>query len=184
MTSAPSQTIWTIGHSTRPLAEFLDLLRAHRIGLLVDVRAIPYSRRYPHFHTETLGQASDAAGIAYRHLPGLGGRRRAQPASPHRGWKNLSFRGYADYMDSPEFSLALAELIRLAEHARTAIMCAEAVPWRCHRSLISDGLLVRGWAVLHILSGTKADPHQLPDWAHVEAGRLSYPGSPPPASLF
>jgi uncharacterized protein (DUF488 family) len=151
-------------------------LQAHGITLLADVRALPYSRRNPQFNADALPKSLKAGEIAYRHLPGLGGRRAPQPDSRHQGWKNPSFRGYADYMDTPAFQEALQELMGLASQFRTAIMCAEAVPWRCHRSLIADALVVRGWAVLHIMSETKADAHHLPAWASVEQAELSYPG--------
>jgi uncharacterized protein (DUF488 family) len=181
-----AKSVWTIGHSTRSLSAFIRLLQAHGIRVLADVRSLPYSRRNPQFNADTLPKSLKAAGVAYRHLPGLGGRRAGQPASPHRGWKNPGFRGYADYMDTPAFSSALDHLINLATESETAIMCAEAVPWRCHRSLIADALLVSGWTVLHIMNEAQAEPHHLPPWARVEDGRLAYPGESelPAATLF
>lgn len=168
--------IWTIGHSTRSLEEFIGLLRAHGVTLLADVRSLPYSRRNPQFNADALAKSLEPAGVMYRHLAGLGGRRAPQLHSRHPGWKNLSFRGYADYMDTHTFQDALQQLIGLATQCPTTIVCAEAVPWRCHRSLIADALLIQGWTVFHIINETKADPHRLPAWARVEDGRLAYPG--------
>ena len=168
-------TLWTIGHSTRPLDEFLGLLRAHDIQVLVDVRTTPYSRRNPQFNQTLLAASLKDAGFAYRHLPGLGGRRKSRPDSVNLGWRNASFRGYADYMQQEAFWTALNELMVSGRKERTAIMCAEAVPWRCHRSLISDALVSRGWTVRHILTTAKADEHQLTSFAVVDQGALTYP---------
>ncbi len=180
-------TLWTVGHSTRPLEEFLELLQAHGIRTLADVRIIPYSRHNPQFHTATLAQALQATDIQYCHILALGGRRKARPDSPNLGWRNEMFRGYADYMETAPFQVGLAELLQLADTGPTAIMCAEAVPWRCHRSLIADALVVRGWTVRHILTSAKADPHQLTPFAEWKHGILSYPkpaGPESPPRLF
>lgn len=167
--------ILTIGHSARPLEEFLHLLEAHAVSLLVDVRKMPRSRTNPQFNRDTLPAALGAAGIAYIDMPGLGGLRRRRPDSPNGGWKNASFQGYADYMLTPGFAAALDELIERAEGQRAALMCAEAVPWRCHRSLIADALIVRGLPVAHILSARRTQPHALRPFARVEGTRLTYP---------
>ncbi len=169
----------TVGHSNRELPDFLELLRAHKIELLADVRTVPRSRHNPQFNRETLPASLAAAGIGYTHLPGLGGLRKPRSDSRNTGWRNLSFRGYADYMQTPEFHQNLNALIRLAGEHRTAIMCAEAVPWRCHRSLIADALTAGGVEVYHILSPTKADRHKLTKFARVEDGGVTYP----PAAL-
>jgi uncharacterized protein (DUF488 family) len=172
---SPPQTIWTIGHSNRPLAEFLHLLQAHGTTLVVDVRKMPGSRRHPQFGRDTLPQSLRDAGIGYVHLPGLGGLRRRRPDSPNAGWENASFQGYADYMLTPEFERSLAELLERATGERAVLMCAEAVPWRCHRSLIADALVVRGVDVEHILSPTRTQRHALRPWARAEGTRLTYP---------
>lgn len=165
----------TIGHSNRPLPAFLDLLKAHRVGLLVDVRTVPRSRHNPQFNREMLPLALEAEGIRYEHLPGLGGLRHARKDSPNTAWKNLSFRGYADYMQTGEFSRNLEILQELVQGNRLAIMCAESVPWRCHRSLVADALTIRGIPVEHILSPTKTQLHQLTSFARVEGTRITYP---------
>jgi uncharacterized protein (DUF488 family) len=169
-------TVWTIGHGTRPADELVRLLTAHGVRLLADVRTVPRSRRNPQFNRETLPETLAAAGIVYRHLAGLGGLRRARPDSVNTAWRNASFRGYADYMGTGEFAAALEELLALAGAAPTAVMCAETVPWRCHRSLIADALLVRGVDVHHIV-GAAADPHRLTPFARLEHGRLTYPAA-------
>lgn len=169
--------ILTIGHSTRPLEEFIALLQAHGATLLADVRTVPRSRRNPQFNRETLPTALAAAGIGYRHLAGLGGLRRPRPDSENLAWENEGFRGFADYMGTPEFEAALGELLELARRKRVAIMCAEAVPWRCHRSLIADALVARGVAVEHILSPTRRQPHTLTRFARIESGRVVYPAT-------
>ena len=168
-------TIWTVGHSTRPIGEFTDLLRAHEICLLVDVRTIPRSRYNPQFNTETLAQSLREAGLQYRHLPELGGLRKPKKDSLNDGWRNASFRGYADYMQTDKFQRALEELMVYGTGTRTAIMCAEAVPWRCHRSLIADALVARGCEVSHILSQVKADGHRLTPFAVIDGNTLVYP---------
>jgi uncharacterized protein (DUF488 family) len=167
----------TVGHSNRPIGEFLDLLTAHGVKLLVDVRTVPKSRYNPQFNRETLPGSVAEIGIAYMHLPGLGGLRKPRPDSRNTGWRNLSFRGYADFMQTPEFDQKLAQLMDFTSERRTAIMCAEAVPWRCHRSLIADALTARGVEIFHILSPAKADPHKLTAFAHIEGVRVTYPSS-------
>lgn len=164
----------TIGHSTRSIEEFIDILRSHGVDLLVDVRTVPKSRHNPQFHIENLPQSLRAAGIGYLHLPALGGLRRARSDSRNTAWRNASFRGYADYMETPGFEAALNELLHRCEGRRAAVMCAEAVPWRCHRSMISDALTARGETVEHIMSATDRKPHELTKFAHVENGRVSY----------
>ena len=170
--------LWTIGHSTRSLEAFVELLRAHGIERLVDVRRFPRSRRHPHFNTDALADTLPGAGVSYRHLPGLGGFRRARPDSRNAGWRNASFRGYADYMETDEFAGHLATLLEEARAGPTAYMCAEAVPWRCHRSLISDALVARGVEVRHILGPAPAELHTLTAGARVEGRRVVYPGEP------
>lgn len=174
--------MFTVGHSNRTLDEFTELLKAHRISVLVDVRAVPRSHHNPQFNRETLPRVLEAEGIAYEHLPGLGGLRRASKDSMNTGWRNASFRGYADYMQTEEFARNLAALTELGTLQKAAIMCAEAVPWRCHRSLIADALTIRGIPVMHIASAAKAEPHQLTSFARVEGTRIMYPG--PELELF
>lgn len=169
------KTIYTLGHSTRSLEEFLDLLRMHGVQRILDVRSLPGSRRYPHFNSEALKDSLAQAGIDYRHLPGLGGRRKVRADSKNTGWRHPAFRGYADYMASAEFSLALQEAMDLAAERPSALLCAEAVPWRCHRSLIGDAFLIWGWQVLDIIGPAKPHPHQLTDFAKVEGEQVSYP---------
>lgn len=165
----------TIGHSNRPLAELIGMLQAHGVDLLVDVRTVPKSRHNPQFNTENLPQPLRQAGIEYMHMPGLGGLRHARKDSINTGWRNASFRGYADYMQTLEFDSALAGLLQAAEGRRAAVMCAEAVPWRCHRSMIADALTARGIEVEHIMSAAKRSPHRLTSFAHVDGTRVSYP---------
>jgi uncharacterized protein (DUF488 family) len=167
--------IWTIGHSNRSLEEFLALLQAHRIELLVDIRTVPRSGHNPQFSRDSLQKALPSAGIRYVHMAALGGLRHPRRDSVNLAWRNASFRGYADYMQTAEFEKALDELLALASERRTAVMCAEAVPWRCHRSLIGDALLVRGVAVEDILSATSARPHTLTPFAVVAGTRITYP---------
>jgi uncharacterized protein (DUF488 family) len=166
-------TIYTIGHSTRPWEEFGTLLEEHRITRLVDVRAYPSSRRHPQFNSASLEASLSAVGIDYVHERALGGRRAPRRDSSNTAWRNDAFRGYADYMETDEFGAALDRLVHLAAARPTAIMCAEAVPWRCHRSLISDALVARGLRVLHILDG-RAGPHKLTAFARIIDGRVSY----------
>jgi uncharacterized protein (DUF488 family) len=167
--------VFTVGHSTRELDDFVRLLQAHAVACVADVRSVPRSRRNPQFNREALPGALCHHGIAYVPLPALGGLRHSRADSPNGGWRNASFRGFADYMAMPEFAAGLAELIALAEQQRTTIMCAEAVPWRCHRSLIADALLVRGVTVEHILSASRRAPHHLTPWANVSGTTITYP---------
>ena len=168
------QVIWTIGHSTRSIKEFLDLIMRHGIRQLVDVRAIPFSRHNPQFNQDALATSLPTAEITYSHVPALGGRRKSRSDSKNTGWRNASFRGYADYMQTPNFQTAMQELTGLAAHIRTAIMCAEAVPWRCHRSLIGDAFIAQAWTVLDIVGESEPQAHRLPAWARVENGVLTY----------
>jgi uncharacterized protein (DUF488 family) len=158
----------TIGHSTHPIEEFMRMLAAHGVETLVDVRTIPRSRHNPQFNRETLPESLQAAGIEYVHMQGLGGLRHARRDSVNTGWRNLSFRGFADYMQTPEFAAALQQLIELSSARPTAIMCSEAVPWRCHRSLIADAIGVRGIPVEHIMTAATRKPHTLTPFAHVD----------------
>jgi uncharacterized protein (DUF488 family) len=176
--------IWTSGHSTRPICEFTDLLLAHQISLLVDVRAVPRSRFNPQFNRDTLAQSLRNAGLRYRHLPGLGGLRKPAKNSVNDGWRNTSFRGYADYMQTEEFCTALEALMTYSSGEKTAIMCAEVVPWRCHRSLIADALVSRGWDTRHIMSSTQATPHVITAFAKWEKGTLFYSKQTDSPSLF
>ncbi len=169
-------TIYTIGHSTYDIAAFLRLLQAFQIELLVDVRRFPKSRRSPHFNDDALRQSLLARQIGYLHLEGLGGRRRADPTSINTAWKNASFRGYADYMQTAEFEQNLTRLMEVAGEKRVVIMCAEAVPWRCHRSLIGDALIARGFAVEDIFNEKTSRSHHLPAWAKVAGTVVTYPG--------
>lgn len=167
-------TIYTIGHSTRSFEEFLGLLKAHGIVQLADVRTLPGSRRHPQFSRETLSAALVSHGVAYRHFGALGGLRRPLPDSPNVYWRNESFRGYADHMQSAAFGEAIQDLIGFAAGGATAVMCAEAVWWRCHRSLLADALLVRGVTVCHILGPAPAEPHQLCESARTEGTIITY----------
>jgi len=175
--------IFTIGHSTRSLEQFIDLLRAHGVTLVADVRTVPRSRHNPQFNRDTLPEALAAAGIGYRHVPGLGGLRRTSPDSANTGWRNASFRGFADYLQTAEFAAGLDELLGLAKQWRVAIMCAEAVPWRCHRSLIADALFARGIPVEHILSAGSTQPHRPTSFACVEGTCVTYPAPVEPAGV-
>jgi len=170
-------TIYTVGHSTHPIEEFIALLQAHGVKRLVDVRTIPKSRHNPQFMKDALATSLRAAGISYRWMRVLGGLRHTHEDSPNGGWRNASFRGYADYMQTPEFAAAVDDLVAHAKHDDLAIMCSEAVPWRCHRSLIGDALLVRGVKVLDIMSKTSARPHELTPFAHVDGTDITYPPS-------
>jgi len=167
--------VFTIGHSTRTLDELVEILRAHGVDRLVDVRTMPRSRHNPQFNRESLSKALRNRRVSYRHMKALGGLRRAQPDSLNGGWRNSSFRGFADYMQTPEFAHALDALIALADDKTVAIMCAEAVPWRCHRSLIADALCIRGFEVRDIMSGTKAALHKLSPMAKVHGRKITYP---------
>ncbi len=176
MLTPAEATVWTIGHSTRTWEEFLDLLREHRISLLVDVRHFPRSAHVPWTNRDSISPSLAAAGIGYAHLEALGGYRRPSKDSVNTGWRNAGFRGYADHMGSRDFAAALEGLISLAKTQPTAIMCAEAVPWRCHRGLLADALLVRSVRVVHILSPGTTQEHTLTPFARVMGGRITYPG--------
>jgi uncharacterized protein (DUF488 family) len=169
--------IMTIGHSTRSIEEFIRLVEAHGVWRLIDIRTIPRSRHNPQFSRENLAPALRNAGIRYRHMPGLGGLRRPGGGSVNVGWRNPSFRGYADYMQTATFIHTLDRCIELAKRERSVLMCAEAVPWRCHRSLISDALLVRGVQASEITSGVRARPHSLTSWAQVIGTQVTYPAA-------
>lgn len=172
--------IHTIGHSTRSLDELVSLLREHDITRLADVRRYPASRRYPHFSRESLELSLPTHGILYQHFEDLGGRRKAEKSSPNGAWTNDQFRGYADYMGTPEFHAAIDRL--LAHERETAVMCAEAVPWRCHRNLVADELVRRGVEVVHIVGPGSLKPHALSKMACLESDRVVYP--PPQATMF
>lgn len=167
--------VLTVGHSTRPIEQFVGLLQAHGVARVVDVRTVPKSRRNPQFGQDLLPGSLESAGIGYTHMPSLGGLRRARPDSPNAGWRNASFRGYADYMQTAPFAQAVEEVIELAHKERVALMCAEAVPWRCHRSLIADALLVRGIPSEDIASATRRTPHKLTPFARVRGTEITYP---------
>ena len=170
--------LYTIGHSTRTLDDFIGLLKREGVSHLVDVRAFPTSARYPHFNQSNLADGLAAAGIRYTHFPALGGRRKVRRDSHNTLWRNAGFRGYADYMETREFSAAMHDLLLLASRESTAIMCAEAVPWRCHRSLISDAALGRGSEVFHILDGG-TQPHHLTSFGRIDAtGNIHYDVAP------
>ena len=173
--SAIHPAIFTIGHSTRTIETFIELLHARGVKRMIDVRTIPRSRHNPQFNRETLPETLLPAGIAYTHVAALGGLRHARPDSLNTGWRNASFRGFADYMQTLEFAAGLKALIEAAGDERIAIVCAEAVPWRCHRSLIADALTVRGYPVEHILGAARTQPHSLTPFAKVRGKRITYP---------
>jgi uncharacterized protein (DUF488 family) len=173
--SASQPEIFTVGHSTHPLDEFVSLLERHRVACLVDVRLIPRSRRFPHFNSERLAADLPKRGIRYVHIAALGGRRKPTAGSVNTGWRVDAFRGYADYLQTDEFQAAFEELTALARAERTAIMCAEGLWWRCHRRLISDVLVARGWKVLHIAPNGSLTEHELTSFAEVHDGRVTYP---------
>ncbi len=168
--------IFAVGHSTRPLSELVELLRSNGVVALADVRSIPRSRHNPQYDQRALAAGLERAGIAYAHLPRLGGLRRARRDSPNLAWRNASFRGYADHMLTPEFAEGLVQLRQLAQDGPVAVMCAEAVPWRCHRSLLADALLAHGVVVRHIVGPGRSTPHRLTPFARVEGRRVTYPG--------
>lgn len=170
----PPATLWTVGHSTRPIDEFLALLSLHGVTRVADVRRFAGSRRHPQFQPAVLERSLANAGIGYSAVPGLGGRRRPRPDSPHTAWRNEAFRGYADYMDTPEFAAAVRELAGLARADRVAIMCAEGVWWRCHRSMIADAFKAHGWTVLHILGPGEPREHPYTPVARIVEGELVY----------
>ena len=180
--TAPRTTVYTVGHSTLPIERFLAVLRAHGIERLADVRTVPRSRRNPQFNSDALAESLRAAGIEYVPLRELGGLRKPRADSPNAGWRNDGFRGYADYMQTPEFARGLESLLKLGRERRTAIMCAEAVPWRCHRSLVADALAVRGVPVVDILGETERREHALTPFARVHGTTITYP--PAQASLL
>jgi uncharacterized protein (DUF488 family) len=168
--------IFTIGHSTHPIEEFVRLLQAHSVEQLIDIRTVPRSRTNPQFNRDTLPNSLKAAGIGYLHMPALGGLRHPRVDSPNTAWRNASFRGYADYMQTAEFAAAIDRLVELGSQTQVAIMCAEAVPWRCHRSLVADALFARGIPVEDIISAGRRQPHKLTPFAKVEQTRVWYPG--------
>jgi uncharacterized protein (DUF488 family) len=176
-------TLYTIGHSTHSIEEFLALLKGHGVEQIADVRSIPKSRHCPQFNSEVLGGSLRAGGIGYALIKALGGRRHSRKNSINTGWRNASFRGYADYMATPAFGAGLDELSAIAGKCPTAIMCAEAVPWRCHRSLIADAMMLRGWEVLEIVGAQPAKPHKLTPFLQVVDGRLTYPPEQPELPL-
>ena len=170
--------VFTIGHSTRPIHDFIHLLKSHGVQRVIDVRTLPRSRFNPHFDITRLPALLRAAHIGYTHLPGLGGLRRPRRDSPNTGWRNKSFRGYADHMQSAAFKRSLDRCLALASHEHVVLMCAEAVPWRCHRSLIADALVARGVDALEIASETRVRRHTLTPFAHVEGTEITYPADP------
>ncbi|HEX9020352.1 MAG TPA: DUF488 domain-containing protein [Nitrospirota bacterium] len=171
----PPLTIFTIGHSTHSIEEFIGMLMEHGIQTVADVRSIPGSRHNPQFNGNELAKSLTNAGIGYVHMAELGGLRHAKKDSINPGWENASFRGFADYMQTGAFEEGIMKLIGTAKRQRTVIMCAEAVPWRCHRSLIADALFVRGAEVLHIMSRKSAKPHAVTSWAEVKGTTITYP---------
>lgn len=175
----PLNIVWTIGHSTRSLDAFLALLTENEIESLADVRRFPGSRRLPHFNRDALSAALQTVGTTYIHFPALGGRRTARSeTSKNTAWRVAAFAAYADYMLTGDFKTAFNELQTLATHSRTSIMCAEALPWRCHRRLIADQFIAKGWHVQDIVGPNKTTPHTLPDFAVVKAGQVTYPCNP------
>jgi uncharacterized protein (DUF488 family) len=169
------KTLWTVGHSNIALDAFIGLLEPHAIDLLADVRLLPGSRRWPHFNADALAAGLAEHGIEYRHFPKLGGRRsKRAPGSPNTAWRVEAFNAYADYLQTADFQESLADLMEVAGQKRTAIMCAEALPWRCHRRIIADAFIVRGWKVLDII-GRQVKEHALPDFAKVAGEVLTYP---------
>ncbi len=171
----PIKTLLTIGHSTRSIDEFIELLKEHGVKEIVDVRSVPKSRHCPQFNSDSLRESLQKAGIRYTHIEKLGGFRHSGKDSINLGWRNASFRGYADYMATPEFSEGLDALIRIARSRKSAIMCAEAVPWRCHRSMIADAMTEKGFAVRDILSAKAPSPHRLTPFLKLVNGQLTYP---------
>lgn len=172
---AVTETIYTVGHSTHPIDEFIGLLKAHGVKKLIDVRTIAKSRHNPQFGQEQLAASVRECAITYRRMEPLGGLRHTRKDSPNGAWRNASFRGYADYMQTAEFAAAVDKLVEHGKRSDAAIMCAEAVPWRCHRSMIGDALVVRGVEVLDIMSKTSAKPHALTSFAKVDGTLVSYP---------
>jgi uncharacterized protein (DUF488 family) len=175
-----AELVFTIGHSNRPIEVFIDLLRQNGIACLLDIRTVPKSRHNPQFGQDELAASLQAAGIEYRYLRGLGGLRHPRKDSPNAGWRNLSFRGYADYMQTEEFAANVDAVIELGRTKACVLMCAEAVPWRCHRSLVADALLVRGVRVDDIIDARSRRPHKMTPFAHVQGLRITYPPEPEP----
>lgn len=173
---APWPTVWTVGHSTRAVTDFIHILKAHQINTLVDVRSFPGSRRYPQFNSSALSESLASEGIIYQHIPKLGGRRRPSPGSKNTAWQNSSFRAYADHMETDEFKEGIERLRELALKRRTAVMCAEALWWRCHRSLIADYLKASGGTVVHLSDDKHTQIHPYTSAARIIQGRLSYKG--------
>ncbi len=169
-------SIFAVGHSNHPLEEFLAILEAHGVARVLDVRRYPASRKWPHFDAAALARSLPGSGIEYVGLPELGGRRKSRPDSPHTAWRVEAFRGYADFMDTPAFAAGLDRLTALARERPSALLCAEALPWRCHRSLIGDALMARGWRVVDLLSEREARKHALPRFARIEGTRVIYDG--------
>lgn len=169
-------TVWTVGHSTRTAEKFVEILLAHEIKVLVDVRSFPGSRRYPQFNKAELAEALRRVGIEYRHDPRLGGRRKPRADSHNTAWQNASFRAYADHIESEEFRRGVEELLEVAANERTTVMCAEAVWWRCHRSLIADYLKAEGHTVIHIIDQNKTEEHPFTSPARIVEGKLTYRG--------
>jgi uncharacterized protein (DUF488 family) len=167
--------IFTIGHSTHPIDTFITMLAHHGITRVLDVRTVPRSRHNPQYEMEALRRSLAASEVGYTHVPALGGLRRPLKDSPNAGWRSSSFRGFADYMQTPAFAAAVDALVGMLEKERIALMCAEAVPWRCHRSLIADALALRGFCVSHIMGPDTARPHTVTAWGHVEGQRITYP---------
>jgi len=171
-------SVLTIGHSNRSVQEFIDLLQENGVSRIIDVRTIPRSRHNPQFNRDIFQETLAQAGIRYTHMPGLGGLRRARADSPNRGWRNDSFRGFADYMQTKEFADNIEQLLAFGSRERVAIMCAEAVPWRCHRSLIADALLVKGVRVVHIMGKAKRIDHEITPFARIDGVSITYPAEP------
>jgi uncharacterized protein (DUF488 family) len=170
-----SPVVLTVGHSTRPLEDFIGLLQHYSVQMVIDLRTVPRSRHNPQFNRETLPGRLESAGIKYIHMSGLGGLRHPRPDSTNTGWRNASFRGFADYMGTDDFEKNLEDVIRLSRRERIALMCAETLPWRCHRSLVADALVIRGMRVEHILSLNHHQPHSLTPFAKVQGTRVIYP---------
>ena len=166
--------MWTVGHSNHPIERFLSILKAHRIERVLDVRRFPVSRKWPHFDAADLASSLSAAGISYVGMPELGGRRKPRSDSPHTAWRKDGFRGYADFMDTSAFAESLETVLSLARDRRTALLCAEALPWQCHRSLIADALIARGWEVREILNEKDVRARRLPGFARLEGTRVVY----------
>ncbi|HKV04220.1 MAG TPA: DUF488 domain-containing protein [Candidatus Acidoferrales bacterium] len=176
-------TVFTIGHSTRAIGEFIELLQSNGVRQLIDIRTIPKSRHNPQFNSDALAASLRAAHIRYVSFKDLGGLRHARRESVNLGWRNASFRGFADYMETPEFEAALNRVIELAQARPTALMCAEAVPWRCHRSLVADALIVRDIGVLEIVGAGKPREHKLTPFARVRGRKITYPGDQPSLAM-